>query len=101
MILTPNEHFTIILSAIRDYQPGETDIPILLCEKISNQLSESIDSQIDTQDIYDEVEFCFNLYNDFIKERDIDLQLIDEGFYQLVMVYLNMINKEMESDNNV
>lgn len=94
MLLTPNEHLTIILSSIRDYQPGENDIPILIVQKISKQLIESIDNQITTQDIYDEVEECFNFYNDFIENKNVDLEKIDDGFYELVKTYLNMIVEE-------
>lgn len=94
MLLTPNEHLTIILSSIRDYKPGENDIPILIVEKISKQLIESVDNQITTQDIYDEVEECFNFYNDFIEDKNVDLQKIDDGFYELVKTYLNMIVEE-------
>lgn len=99
MLLTPNEHLTIILSSIRDYQPGENDIPILIVQKISKQLIESVDNQITTQDIYDEVEECFNFYNDFIENKNVDLEKIDDGFYELVKTYLNMIVEEYDGIN--
>lgn len=99
MLLTPNEHLTIILSSIRDYQPGENDIPILIVQKISKQLIESVDNQITTQDIYDEVEECFNFYNDFIENKNVDLEKIDDGFYELVKTYLNMIVEEYNGIN--
>lgn len=94
MLLTDEEHFTIILSAIRDYHPGENDIPILIVEKVSKQIINSVDKQFSTQDIYDEVEECFNFYNDFVKEKKMGLKLIDDGFFELVKEYLNMIVKE-------
>ena len=94
MLLSDEEHFTIILSAIRDYTPGETDIAILIVEKVSNQLSGLVNQQFSTQDIYDEVVECFDFYNDFIKEKKIDLKLIDDDIYELVLVYLNMIVEE-------
>lgn len=99
MLLTPNEHLTIILSSIRDYQPGENDIPILIVQKISKQLIDSVDNQITTQDIYDEVEECFNFYNDFIENKNVDLEKIDDGFYELVKTYLNMIVEEYDGAN--
>lgn len=103
MLLSDEEHFTIILSAIRDYTPGETDIAILIVEKVSNQLSGLVNQQFSTQDIYDEVVECFDFYNDFIKEKKIDLKLIDDDIYELVLVYLNMIVEEydeMDAENN-
>ena len=96
MLLSDEEHFTIILSAIRDYTPGETDIAILIVEKVSNQLSGLVNQQFSTQDIYDEVVECFDFYNDFIKEKKIDLKLIDDDIYELVLVYLNMIVEEYD-----
>lgn len=95
MLLTLNEHLTIILSAIRDYKPNENDIAILIVEKVCNQISKTVDTQIDTQDIYDEVAECFDFYNDFIKERNVDLKEIDDGFYELVKEYLNIIVGEI------
>lgn len=103
MLLSDEEHFTIILSAIRDYTPGETDIAILIVEKVSNQLSGLVNQQFSTQDIYDEVVECFDFYNDFIKEKKIDLKLIDDDIYELVLVYLNMIVEEydeVDAENN-
>lgn len=98
MLLTDEEHFTIILSAIRDYQPGENDIAILIVEKISKQIINSVDEQFSTQDIYDEVEECFDFYNAFIKEKNVDLKPIEEGFYELVKEYLNMIVGEYDEN---
>ena len=53
MLLSDEEHLTIILSAIRDYIPGENDIAILIVQKVSNQLSTLVNEQFSTQDIYD------------------------------------------------
>ena len=94
MLLSDEEHFTIILSAIRDYIPGENDIAILIVEKVSNQIITSVDKQFSTQDIYDEVVECFDTYNDFVKEKNVDLKLIEDGFYELVLQYLNIIVEE-------
>ena len=94
MLLSDEEHLTIILSAIRDYTPGETDIAILIVEKVSNQLSGLVSQQFSTQDIYDEVVECFDFYNDFIKEKNIDLKFINDDVYELVLMYLNMIVEE-------
>ncbi len=94
MLLSDNERLVIILSAIRDYIPGENDIAILIVEKVSKQIIDSVDTQFTTQDIYDEVEECYNYYNDFIKEKQIDLKIIEEGYYELVKSYLNIIVEE-------
>ena len=102
MLLSDEEHFAIILSAIRDYTPGENDIAILIVEKVSTQLSSLVDKQFSTQDIYNEVAECFDFYNDFVREKKLDLKQIDDRLYELVMQYLNIIVEEydeMEKSN--
>ena len=96
MLLSDEEHFAIILSAIRDYTPGESDIAILIVEKVSTQLRSLVNKQFSTQDIYDEVAECFDFYNDFVKEKKLDLKQIDDGLYELVIEYLNMIVEEYD-----
>ena len=103
MLLSDEEHFAIILSAIRDYTPGENDVAILIVEKVSSQLSNLVNEQFSTQDIYDEVVECFDFYNDFIKEKQIELKTINEELYELVLTYLNMVVEEydeMDAKNN-
>lgn len=94
MLLSEEEHFTIVLSAIRDYTPGENDIAILIVEKVSNQIINSVSDEFSTQDVYNEVAECFDFYNDFVKEKNIDLKIIEDGFYELVSQYLNIIVEE-------
>ena len=96
MLLSDEEHFAIILSAIRDYTPGENDIAILIVEKVSTQLRSLVDKQFSTQDMYDEVAECFDFYNDFVREKKLDLKQIDDGLYELVIEYLNMIVEEYD-----
>lgn len=96
MLLSNEKQFDILLSTIYDYQEGVNDIPILMVQKICQQLIQSIDKQTDTQEIYDTVVDCFDFYNDFIKEKNVDLQPIEDGFYDLVELYINDIIKEME-----
>lgn len=95
MLLTDEDHFGIIMMAIRDYIPGETDVAILIVEKVSNQIIESVDRQFTTQDIYDEVVECFNFYNDFVTEKNIDLKKIDENMYEFVRIQLNNVVEEI------
>lgn len=96
MLLSDEKQFDILLSTIYDYQEGVNDIPILMVQKICQQLIQSIDKQTDTQEIYDTVVDCFDFYNDFIKEKNVDLQPIEDGFYDLVELYINDIIKEMK-----
>lgn len=98
MLLSDEEHFTIILSAIRDYEEGVTDIGILLVEKIVAQIIACVDTQFTTQDILDEVEEVFNFYNDFITEKKIQMKTIPSEMVDLVEVYINEVVKECWKD---
>ena len=97
-LLSNEEKFSIVLASIRDYKEGEKDIAILIVEKISKQLIDSINYQIDTQDILDEVIECYNFYNDFIEQKNVNLKTIPKEWYELVEIYLNEIVEEV---NNV
>lgn len=97
-LLSNEEKFSIVLASIRDYKEGENDIAILIVEKISKQLIDSINYQIDTQDILDEVIECYNFYNDFIEQKNVNLKTIPKEWYELVEIYLNEIVEEV---NNV
>lgn len=97
-LLSDEERFGIVLASIRDYNEGENDIAILIVEKLTTQLIDSINHQINTQEILDEVIECYNFYNDFIEQKNINLKTIPEEWYELVELYLNEVVKEV---NNV
>ena len=93
-MLSDEEHFNIILNAIRDYQEGTNDIAILLIEKSVIQLKH-YKEQTDTQEIYDEIVEIFNFYNLFIKEKKIDLPIVTDGYYDLALMYLNEAQEQL------
>ena len=97
-LLSDEEKFGIVLASIRDYKEGENDIAILIVEKLSKQLINSINNQIDTQDILNEVIECYNFYNDFIEQKNVNLKTIPEEWYELSEIYMNQVVKEV---NNV
>ena len=94
MLLSDEEHFTIILSTIRDYEEGVTDIAILIVEKVVAQIITCVDNQFTTQDILDEIEEIFNFYNDFIKEKKINMKTIPDEMVDLVSIYINEVIQE-------
>lgn len=100
MLLSDEEHFTIILSAIRDYEEGVTDIAILLVEKVVAQIISCVDTQFTTQDILDEIEELFNFYNDFITEKNIQMKTIPDEMLELVETYINEVVKECWTESN-
>ena len=95
MLLNDEERFAIVLASIRDYKEGENDIPILIVQQLTNQLNKklinSIDNQIDTQEILDETLETYDFYNEFIEEKNINLKTIASQWYDLVELYLNEI----------
>ena len=97
MILSDDEHFFIILNAIHDYHKGENDIAILLVERTTAQLM-NFEGTTDTQEIYDEIVEIFNFYNLFIKEKDIDLPIITDEYYELTLMYLNEVQNLFMED---
>lgn len=90
-LLSDEEQFAIILESIRDYKDGENDIAVLIVEKLSKQLINSIDNQIDTQEILDETLEIYDFYNEFVEEKNINLKTIESQWYDLVELYLNEI----------
>ena len=100
-LLSDEEKFSIVLASIRDYNEGENDIPILIVEKISKQLIDSINNQIDTQEILDEVIECYNFYNDFIEQKNINLKTIPEEWCDLVELYLNEIVEDIKNVEHI
>lgn len=96
MLLTDEEHFVIILSAIRDYESGVNDIGILIVEKVINQIMNCVDVQFDTQQLFDEIVVVFDYYNDFIQEKKIDMKKIPDEMIDLVEFYVNEVVKDVQ-----
>lgn len=95
MILTDQQRMVLILNTIKQYNKDENDIGILLVQNVSKMLSNIIDAPITTEDIFYEIEESFDFYNDFIKDKNVDLPLIKEEMKDVVVYYLNTIIKEM------
>lgn len=94
MILTQNDKFIIILSAIRNYRKNQ-DIFTLIVEETCRTIPKHVNELITTQDIYDVIVDCFDMYNDYIIEKKVDLPSIPDGAYDLVLVYLNDLVEEL------
>ena len=96
MLLSDEEHFVIVLSAIRDYEQGTNDIGILIVEKVVAQIIDCVDKQFTTQDVFDEIIEVFNYYNDFVKEKQIDLKIIPDEMNDLVELYMNEVVRDVQ-----
>lgn len=95
LLLSDEEHFTIILSAIRDYEQGVTDIGILLVEKVIAQIIACVDTHFSTQDVFDEIIEVFDFYNDFITTKNIEMKTIPDEMKDLVQIYINEVIKDV------
>ena len=91
MLLSDEEHFVIVLSAIRDYEVGTNDIGILIVEKVINQIINTVTVDFDTQQVFDEIVEVFDYYNDFIKEKNIDMKIIPDEMIDLLEFYINEV----------
>lgn len=91
MLISDAERSNIIFKSIQEYKPGENDFSILISVKIIAAIIKNKDQfgQIDAQDIYKEIEDTFDFFNDFIKERKIDLPEIPEDHKELVKEMMN------------
>ena len=95
MILDDNDKFAIILKSVRLYT-NDSDIYTIITEEACKKMITSINTVVDTQQIYDEIVDCFNLYNDFIREKEIDLPSIPKEAYDLVRAYINDLLGELK-----
>ena len=82
-----------VMAGINDLRLDKMNFPEF--KYYYSQLIDSINQPTDTQEIYDIIIECFDFYNDFIKEKNINLKPIEDGFYELVEIYINDIVKGM------
>lgn len=98
-LLTDVDMANIIFLAIQKHSGSNTiatDIIDLVVQKMITK-KDSIDS---TQDICDTILECFDLYNAFINEKNMDLPYINDESYDLVVDVLNNIIGEMIENGN-
>lgn len=96
MLLSDDDRLEITLGTILEHNEDLNDVPMIIIDRVCKQIIKSVNKQIDTQEIYDEIIECFNYYNDFVIEKNIvELPIVDEGFYELCEVFLNDAIKEV------
>lgn len=93
MVLTENDMYNIIFQTIQQ-RPGENTATTLM-RNTCNAIVEKNSGLIDTQEICDDVLNCFDYYNDFIKEKNMNLPIIGETYYNMVVVVLNALIGEI------
>lgn len=91
MLINDTEKSNIIFKAIQEYKPGENDFSILISVKVMEAITKNKNNfdHVDPQDILEEIEDTFDFFNDFIKERKINLPNIPENHKNLVEEMMN------------
>lgn len=98
MLLSDEEHFTIVLSAIRDCD-SDTDVSVLIVEKVVAQIINCVNTQFTAQDILDEIVEIFDFYNTFIKAKKIDIKPIPDDMKDLIEKCINEVIDDVTKDN--
>ena len=98
-ILSISEETDIVFKGIRGYKSEENSIFNLLSTNIymgiMNKLNKD-DIHISTQDIYDTFSECFDHYNAFVKQKDMDLPILEQEHYDMLVSIINDIVNEIE-----
>ena len=93
MVLTKNDMRNIVFATINE-KPGE-QTAMTLMRKCCGKIAEKAIGPIDTQEICDDVLECMDYYNDFVNEKNMNLPIIGENYYNLVVVVLNALMGEI------
>lgn len=92
MVLNENDMYNIIFKTIQQ-KPGKLT-PITLMRSTCQAIADKVEGEIDSQEICDDVCDCFDYYNDFVKEKKMNLPYVDKIYYEMVVEQLNRIYKE-------
>lgn len=93
MVLTENDMYNIIFQTIQQKPKDKT--AMVLMRNACDMIVKKNKGLIDTQEICDDMLNCFDYYNDFIKEKNMNLPVIGETYYNMVVVVLNALIGEI------
>lgn len=96
MVLTENDMFNIVFTTIQQ-KPGE-ETALILMRNTCQAITDKVQGGIDTQEICDDVLNCFDYYNDFVNEKNMNLPIIGETYYNMVVIVLNALIGEIIND---
>lgn len=74
-----------ILSNYKKEDPIASKLVKLSCDYLTN----TYNGEISTEDICDSVLACFDYYNDYIKEKNMQLKQITKSEYDMTVLMLN------------
>ena len=93
MVLNENDMYNIIFKTIQQ-KPGEKTA-ITLIRNTFDVIVKKNKDVIDTQEICDDVLNCFDYYNSFVKEKRMNLPIIGDTYYNMVVIVINALVGEM------
>ena len=96
MVLNEDDFYNIIFQTIQQ-KPGDKTAMVLM-SNVCNMIIKKNQDVIDTQEICDDVLQSFDYYNNFINEKNMNLPIIGETYYNMVVVVLNALIGEMLND---
>lgn len=97
MVLNEDDMFQIVFDTIRE-NPGEKTA-ITLMKNSCKTIIKKNNGPIDTQEICDDVLNCMTYYNDFINEKGMNLPVIGDTYFNMVVIVLNALIGEMLNEN--
>ena len=98
MVLNENDMYNIIFKTIQQ-KPGELTAMTLM-RNACQAITDKVEGGIDTQEICDDVLNCFDYYNDFIKEKKMNLPIVGETYYNMVVVVINALVGEILNERD-
>lgn len=98
MVLNENDMYNIIFKTIQQ-KPGELTAMTLM-RNACQAITDKVEGNIDTQEICDDVLNCFDYYNDFIKEKNMNLPVVGETYYNMVVVVINALVGEILNERD-
>ena len=97
--LSDDVMWDLLFNVLSNHETG-SPIASKLVRSSCDYLTNNNDGEISTEDICDSVLGLFDYYNDYIKERNVNLQLITQSEYDMTVLMLNAaINLILEGKN--
>ena len=100
-ILSTSDEINITFKSIRSYSSGNDSIFTILCFNIFEEIEKKLTKEgihITTQDIYDTFIECFDDYNAFISEKNINMPPLQEDYYDVLVSIINDAVHILKSD---
>lgn len=86
--LSDDVMWDLLFDVLSNYETG-APIASKLVRSSCDYLTENNEKEISTEDISDSVLGLFDYYNDYVKEHNVNMQLITQNEYDMTVLMLN------------